>query len=67
LRKRDKSVEYSLKPQQLSRQLKSAVTAGASHAVLIKHDGFAAGEVTVRDLQAGTERAVSLEDFINSL
>lgn len=67
LRKRDKSVEYSLKPQQLSRQLKSAATAGASHAVLLKHDGFAAGEVTVRDLQAGTERAVSLEDFINSL
>jgi histidyl-tRNA synthetase len=67
LRKRDKSVEYSLKPQQLSRQLKSAATAGASHAVLLKHDRFAAGEVTVRDLQAGTERAVSLEDFINSL
>ena len=67
LRKRDKSVEYSLKPQQLSRQLKAAATAGASHAVLLKHDGFAAGQVTVRDLQAGTERDVSLEDFINSL
>ncbi len=67
LRKRDKSVEYSLKPQQLSRQLKSAVTAGAGHAVLLKHDAFAAGEVTVRDLQAGTEKDVSLEDFINSL
>jgi histidyl-tRNA synthetase len=67
LRKRDKSVEYSLKPQQLSRQLKSAVTAGASHAVILKHEGMAAGGVTVRDLLAGTERAMSLEDFINSL
>ncbi|HZK78276.1 MAG TPA: His/Gly/Thr/Pro-type tRNA ligase C-terminal domain-containing protein, partial [Gemmatimonadaceae bacterium] len=67
LRQRDKSVEYSLKPQQLSRQLKSAAAAGASHAVLLKHDRFAAGEVTVRDLQAGTEQTIPLTEFINSL
>ena len=67
LRRRDRSVEYSLKPQQLSRQLKSASTAGASHAVLIRRDRFEAGEITVRDLQAGTERSMPLAEFINSL
>ncbi|MEO5902925.1 MAG: histidine--tRNA ligase [Gemmatimonadaceae bacterium] len=67
LRKRDRSVEYSLKPQQLSRQLKSASAAGASHAVLLKHDRFAAGEITVKDLQSGSERSLQLTEFINSL
>ena len=67
LRRRDRSVEYSLKPQQLSRQLKSASAAGASHAVLIRRDRFEAGEITVRDLQAGTERSMPLTEFINSL
>lgn len=67
LRSRDKSVEYALKPQQLSRQLKSAVAAGASHAILLKRDQLDAGEVTVRDLAEGTERSVSLTELINSL
>jgi histidyl-tRNA synthetase len=67
LRSRDKSVEYALKPQQLSRQLKSAVAAGASHAILLKHDQLNAGEVTVRDLAEGTERSVRLAELINSL
>ncbi len=67
LRRHDRSVEYSLKPQQLSRQLKSAAAAGASHAVILKTERFAAGEVTVRNLEAGTEQSMPLEDFINSL
>jgi histidyl-tRNA synthetase len=67
LRRRDKSVEYALKPQQLSRQLKSAVAAGASHAILLKRDQLSAGEVTVRDLTEGTERSVRLAELINSL
>lgn len=67
LRGRDKSVEYALKPQQLSRQLRSAVAAGASHAILLKHAQLDAGEVTVRDLAEGTERSVRLTELINSL
>lgn len=67
LRKRDRSVEYSLKPQQLSRQLKSASAAGASHAVLLRHDRYAAGEIIVKDLKSGTEQSVQLTEFINSL
>ncbi len=67
LRRHDKSVEYSLKPQQLSRQLKSAASAGASRAIVLKRDTFDAGEVTVRDLNAGSERSILLAELINSL
>ena len=67
IRKQDRSVEYALKPQQLSRQLKAASSAGARNAVIIKRDGYEKGEVTLKDLQAGTERTVSLADLINSL
>ena len=67
IRKQDRSVEYALKPQQLSRQLKAASSAGARNAVIIKRDGYEKGEVTLKDLEAGTERTVSLADLINSL
>ncbi|MEO8575651.1 MAG: histidine--tRNA ligase [Gemmatimonadales bacterium] len=67
LRRRDKSVEYALKPQQLSRQLKAASAAGADAAVLIDRDSFARGEVKLKDLKAGTERTLALGDLINSL
>ncbi len=67
LRKRDQSVEYALKPQQMSRQLKAAAAAGAGHAVLLNRDRFEAGEVTVKDLNAGTERSIPLAELINSL
>lgn len=67
IRKRDRSAEYALKPQQLSRQLKAASSAGARNAVIIKREGYEKGEVTLKDLAAGTERTISLDDLINSL
>jgi histidyl-tRNA synthetase len=67
IRRRDRSVEYALKPQQLSRQLKAASAAGARNAVLIKREAFARGEVTLKDLEAGTETSVPLTELINSL
>ena len=67
LRKHDLSVEYALKPQQLSRQLKAASAAGARNAVIIKREEFEKGEITLKDLQAGTEKAISLADLITSL
>jgi histidyl-tRNA synthetase len=67
IRKRDRSAEYALKPQQLSRQLKAASAAGARNAVLIKQDTFASGEITLKDLEAGTEKSLTLADLINSL
>jgi histidyl-tRNA synthetase len=67
LRSRDHSVEYALKPQQLSRQLKAASAAGARNAVLIRRDTFAKGEITLKDLKAGTEKSLPLAELINSL
>lgn len=67
LRGMDKSVEYSLKSQQLARQLKTAVSSGAQQAVLVGRDAFARGEVTLKDLKAGTERTLALDDLINSM
>jgi histidyl-tRNA synthetase len=67
IRRRDRSAEYALKPQQLSRQLKAASSAGARSAVIIKRDEYEKGEVTVKDLEAGTERTMSLSELINSL
>jgi histidyl-tRNA synthetase len=67
LRRRDRSAEFSLRPHQLSRQLKSAAAAGARNVVILKADRYALREVTVRDLQSGSERAVPLDDFLGSL
>jgi len=67
IRNRDRSVEYALKPQQLSRQLKAASSAGAKNAVIIKRDGLSRGIVTLKDLEAGTEKSLSLAELINSL
>jgi histidyl-tRNA synthetase len=67
IRRRERSAEYALKPQQLSRQLKAASSAGARNAVIIKRDGYEKGEVILKDLEAGTERTISLSEFINSL
>lgn len=67
IRNRDRSVEYALKPQQLSRQLKAASSAGARNAVIIKRDGLNQGVVTLKDLQSGTEKSLSLAELINSL
>jgi histidyl-tRNA synthetase len=67
IRKLDRSVEYALKPQQLSRQLKAASAAGARTAVIVKREGLERGVVTVKDLEAGTEKSLSLAELINSL
>jgi histidyl-tRNA synthetase len=67
IRSTDRSVEYALKPQQLSRQLKAATAAGARNAVILKREQYEKGEITLKDLEAGTERSLPLADLINSL
>jgi len=67
IRRHDRSVEYALKPQQLSRQLKAATSAGARNAVIIRRDGMQSGTVTLKDLESGTEKSLSLAELINSL
>jgi histidyl-tRNA synthetase len=67
LRAKSKSVEYALKPQSLSRQLKTASTIGARKVVLLRREDYAKGDVTVKTLADGSEQHVSLDSFLNSL
>ena len=67
LRMHGGSVEYALKHQQLSRQLKAASAAGADNAVLLKHGELSEGRVTIKDLRTGSERAMPLPDLLNSM
>lgn len=67
LRRKNKSAEYSLRSQQLGRQLKTAASIGARNAVLLKKDRFALKEVTVKDLDSGSERILTLDEFLGTL
>jgi histidyl-tRNA synthetase len=67
LRRRNRSVEYALRPQQLGRQLKAAASAGAQRIVILKQARYATREVTVRDLDSGEELSLPLDDFLGTL
>jgi histidyl-tRNA synthetase len=62
LRRAGRRVEYALRPQQLSKQLKAAVSAGAAQALILRHDAPGAG--TLRDLTSGTETPVILATWL---
>ena len=67
LRAKSRSVEYALKSQSLSRQLKTASTAGAKKVVLLRRDDYADGKVTVKTLADGSEQSIALDALLNSL
>jgi histidyl-tRNA synthetase len=67
LRRKGYSVEYSLGAQKPARQLKIASTAGAKRAVILAHDDSNASGVMLRDLAAGAEERVQLENWIKAL
>jgi histidyl-tRNA synthetase len=62
LRRAGRRVEYALRPQQLGKQLKAAVSAGASQALILRRDDSATG--TVRDLTSGVETQVVLATWL---
>ncbi|MBC7841280.1 MAG: ATP phosphoribosyltransferase regulatory subunit, partial [Gemmatimonadaceae bacterium] len=62
LRRAGRRVEYALRPQQLSKQLKAAVSAGAAQALILRADAPDRG--TVRDLTSGTETTVELAAWL---
>ena len=69
LRARGHRVEYALREQSASKQLKAAVTAGARCAVLLPPPApsdatLPAGRATVRDLVTGDEQQVTLADWL---
>ena len=67
LRAKARSVEYALKSQTLSRQLKTASSAGVRSVVLLRRGDYDNGRVTVKTLSDGSERSVALDAFLDSL
>jgi histidyl-tRNA synthetase len=67
LRAKSRSVEYALKSQTLSRQLKTASSAGVRNVVLLRRPDYDNGKVTVKTLADGSERSVALDAFLDSL
>jgi histidyl-tRNA synthetase len=67
LRRHGHSVEYSLKAQQLARQLKAAASAGASQVVILLRDQWrgGAGTATLKNLADGSERVVRGDELFN--
>ncbi|HXG70305.1 MAG TPA: histidine--tRNA ligase [Gemmatimonadaceae bacterium] len=67
LRAKDRSVEYALRSQSLSRQLKQAASAGVESVVMLKRDDYSRGNVTVRTLSDGAERSMTFQSLLDSL
>jgi histidyl-tRNA synthetase len=67
LRAKARSVEYALKSQTLSRQLKTASSAGVRNVVLLRRADYDNGKVTVKTMSDGSERSVALDAFLDSL
>lgn len=62
LRRAGRRVEYALRPQQLGKQLKAAVSAGAASALILRAD--TPDHATLRDLTSGTETVVVLATWL---
>ncbi|MDR0786801.1 MAG: histidine--tRNA ligase [Gemmatimonadota bacterium] len=60
LRDAGRSVDYSLRPLGVGKQLKAASGMGARRALILGPDEVAAGVVVARDMAAGTEERVPL-------
>lgn len=65
LRRAGRLVEYALRPQQMSKQLKAAVSAGALQAVLLNSDS--PNNAVLRDLTTGAETLVVVSTWLESL
>jgi histidyl-tRNA synthetase len=64
LRRRGRRVEYALRSQQVSKQLKAAVSAGASRALIL--DSESPAHATLRELSSGDETKVVTMEWLAS-
>ena len=64
LRQRGRSVEYALRSQSMSRQLKTAASAGARQAVLLHRGPLESGMATVRSMADGTETPIRIDEWL---
>ena len=62
LRRRGRRVEYALRPQQVSKQLKAAVSAGSAVALILRHE--TPDQATLRNLQTGDEQMVTVSEWL---
>jgi histidyl-tRNA synthetase len=60
LREKDQSVEYSLRDQSLSRQLKAASTTGARFAAIVEADG----RVSRKDLEGNAQLTLTIDQLV---
>jgi histidyl-tRNA synthetase len=67
LRDRGIAVEYGLRHAPVRKQIELAAARGAPRAVIIGPEERAAGVALVRDLNAGTEAKVPLDNLLNGL
>jgi histidyl-tRNA synthetase len=67
LRAKARSAEYALKSQTLSRQLKTASSAGVQNVVLLRRQDYDNGKITLKTLSDGSERDIALDTFLDSL
>jgi histidyl-tRNA synthetase len=63
LREQGRSVVYSLKPQPVGKQFKSAGTEGAREVIVLGPAEIERGVAVVRNMESGEERQVSLEQL----
>lgn len=66
LRDTGRSVEYSLRPLGVGKQLKTASGMGARRAVILGPDEIAEGVVVVRDMSTGSEERVPYPSFFEA-
>ncbi|MCC7052322.1 MAG: histidine--tRNA ligase [Gemmatimonadaceae bacterium] len=64
LRRAGRRVEYALRPQQVTKQLKAAVSAGATQAVILQSD--APNDAVLRDLTTGSETKIDLVTWLEA-
>lgn len=65
LRRAGRSTQFSYRPAGVGKTLKAAAAAGVRHAIVIGPDEVAGGTMTVRDLDSGTERTMTLGEFLH--
>jgi histidyl-tRNA synthetase len=64
LRSAGASVEYPLREQALGKQLKAAGNAGAARVVFVGPEFAASGQLEMKSLADGSQRAIALDDLI---
>ena len=67
LREEGRAIEYSLKHRAVRHQLELAAARGATRAVIVGPDERRDGVAVVKDLKAGTERRVKLDQLAGEL